>query len=67
MSLFTRPIPLSCLFGGLFLLLSLFCLAEPVAADDGPAAWDAMSVEQKLDTLKDSSLELNDDGTVASG
>ena len=49
----------------------LFALGPPARADDapsdGPKAWSAMSEAEKLEVLKDSALELNDDGTVANG
>ncbi len=43
------------------------CNATAWADDASAPAWEDMSVEQKLDVLKDSALELDDDGKVSSG
>lgn len=48
-------------------MLTFACLAERASATEASTPWDAMSVEQKIETLKDSSLELSDDGAVANG
>ena len=57
---------LLCLMGGMF--ISMFVLAAGGAlASETAATWEGMSVDEKLETLKGSSLELDDDGAVASG
>ena len=53
-------------FGFAFLVLSM---TTAVIAEEDPATatWDAMSDAEKLEVLKDSALELDEDGAVASG
>jgi len=63
---------LLCLSAVALPVLTLAFLADGAMGADAPSSgdlspWEEMSVEQKLDTLKDSALELNDDGTVANG
>ncbi len=67
MRLLNQPKALLCLLGGLFILLTSACWVEAASAVDESAAWEEMSVEQKLDALKGSALEMNEDGTVANG
>ena len=50
----------------LLIVLSLDT-ANLAMADDAMPTWEKMSVDQKLDTLKTSALELGDEGEVASG
>ena len=49
-----------------FAYLAVAWTAPVFGTEAGPTTWEEMSVEQKLDTLKDSALELGDDGTIAS-
>ena len=67
MRLLNHPKTLLCLLGGLFILLTSACWVDVASATEESAVWEEMSVEQKLDALKGSALEMNDDGTVASG
>ena len=53
---------------GMFLTLAwptCHLLAEEMQS--GPKAWQEMPIEEHVEVLKNSSLQLNDDGTVASG
>jgi len=53
----------------LLLLVTALAASAPVAAwaegTAAPPAWEEMSVEQKLEALKNSALELDDDATPA--
>ena len=55
-----------CLPAGL-LLLMLFSVASSAMGDDSAPTWEKMSVDQKLETLKTSALELGDEGEVSNG
>ena len=50
----------------LFFAAAIFGTSS-LLADEAAPTWDAMSVDQKLDTLKTSALELGDSGEVAGG
>lgn len=56
---------LSSLSAGVLLCSVIACLADRASAADTSTPWEAMSVDQKLETLKGSALEVGDDGTVA--
>ncbi|MCA9018141.1 MAG: ammonium transporter, partial [Planctomycetaceae bacterium] len=45
--------------------LAISCFDVGIA--DDPVPWGSMSVEQKLDALRDSSLQTDDDGLVSNG
>ncbi len=62
-----RFVALFCLSAVALPVLTLAFLADGALGADAPSPWEEMSVEQKLDALQGSALELNDDGTVANG
>ena len=63
-SMWMRSLP--CVLGIVFVCLAIVCPAKSAAADTA-TSWESMSVDQKLEALKGSALELGDDGTVANG
>lgn len=58
---------LSGLLRGAVVLSALLWFVDASSAVEAPQPWDEMSVEGKLETLRDSALELDDQGAVASG